>query len=74
MDEEMLLNMGPHHPSKHGVLRLVVHSDGEIIRKAVPYVGYCPLRREDRQALHVSAGGAFCQRCGQCGDAGVARS
>jgi NADH-quinone oxidoreductase subunit D len=40
MDEEMLLNMGPHHPSTHGVLRFIVHSDGEIIRKAVPDVGY----------------------------------
>ena len=40
MDEEMLLNMGPHHPSTHGVLRFIVQSDGEIIRKAVPDVGY----------------------------------
>lgn len=37
---EMTLNMGPHHPSTHGVLRFVVHSDGEIIRRAVPDVGY----------------------------------
>ncbi|MBI2893490.1 MAG: NADH-quinone oxidoreductase subunit D [Deltaproteobacteria bacterium] len=36
----MVLNMGPHHPSTHGVLRFVVHTDGEIIRKAVPDVGY----------------------------------
>ena len=40
MDEEMILNMGPHHPSTHGVLRFIVQSDGEIIRKAVPDVGY----------------------------------
>src|SRR4051812_30894705 len=40
MDEEMLLNMGPHHPSTHGVLRFIIQSDGEIIRKAVPDVGY----------------------------------
>jgi NADH-quinone oxidoreductase subunit D len=40
MDEEMTLNMGPHHPSTHGVLRFIVQSDGEIIRKAVPDVGY----------------------------------
>ncbi|MFO0761918.1 MAG: NADH-quinone oxidoreductase subunit D [Byssovorax sp.] len=40
MDEEMTLNMGPHHPSTHGVLRFVIQSDGEIIRKAVPDVGY----------------------------------
>ncbi len=40
MDEEMTLNMGPHHPSTHGVLRFIVKSDGEIIRKAIPDVGY----------------------------------
>jgi NADH-quinone oxidoreductase subunit D len=40
MDEEMTLNMGPHHPSTHGVLRFIIHSDGEIIRKAIPDVGY----------------------------------
>ena len=40
MDEEMLLNMEPHHPSTHNVLRFIVQSDGEIIRKAVPDVGY----------------------------------
>ncbi|MBI4955324.1 MAG: NADH-quinone oxidoreductase subunit D [Myxococcales bacterium] len=40
MDEEMTLNMGPHHPSTHGVLRFVLKSDGEILRKATPEVGY----------------------------------
>jgi NADH-quinone oxidoreductase subunit D len=38
--EEMILNLGPHHPSTHGVLRFVVHTDGEVLRKAVPDVGY----------------------------------
>jgi NADH-quinone oxidoreductase subunit D len=38
--EEMTLNMGPHHPSTHGVLRFVVNSDGEIIRKVTPDVGF----------------------------------
>jgi NADH-quinone oxidoreductase subunit D len=37
---EMVLNLGPHHPSTHGVLRFIVHTDGEILRKAVPDVGY----------------------------------
>jgi NADH-quinone oxidoreductase subunit D len=40
MDEEMTLNMGPHHPSTHGVLRFIVQTDGEIMRKATPEVGY----------------------------------
>lgn len=38
--EEMLLNVGPQHPSTHGVFRLVVKIDGEIITEAIPVVGY----------------------------------
>ncbi len=38
--EEMLLNMGPQHPSTHGVLRVVVRTDGEIILDAEVHVGY----------------------------------
>src|SRR5487761_1644524 len=38
--EEMTLNMGPQHPSTHGVLRFVVRADGEETREAVPDVGY----------------------------------
>jgi NADH-quinone oxidoreductase subunit D len=38
--EEMILNMGPHHPSTHGVLRFIIRTDGEIMREAVPDVGY----------------------------------
>jgi NADH-quinone oxidoreductase subunit D len=38
--DEMTLNMGPHHPSTHGVLRFVLKTDGEIMRKAIPDVGY----------------------------------
>ena len=36
----MALNMGPQHPSTHGVLRLKLFLDGEMIVKAVPYLGY----------------------------------
>lgn len=39
-EESLLLNMGPQHPSTHGVLRVVLHLDGEIVQEAVPYVGY----------------------------------
>ena len=46
MDEEMTLNMGPQHPSTHGVLRFIIQSDGEIIRKAMPDVGYLHRRIE----------------------------
>ncbi|MCA1832700.1 MAG: NADH-quinone oxidoreductase subunit D [Actinomycetota bacterium] len=38
--EEMLLNIGPQHPSTHGVLRLVIALDGEMIHSAEPVVGY----------------------------------
>jgi NADH-quinone oxidoreductase subunit D len=38
--EEMTLNMGPQHPSTHGVLRFVVKADGEVMRTAIPDVGY----------------------------------
>ncbi len=37
---EMLLNMGPQHPSTHGVLRVVLELDGERVSKAVPDLGY----------------------------------
>ena len=36
----MLLNVGPQHPSTHGVFRLVVKIDGEIITEAKPVIGY----------------------------------
>lgn len=38
--EEMVLNMGPQHPSTHGVLRLELQLDGEIITKLTPHIGY----------------------------------
>ncbi len=38
--ETMVLNMGPHHPSTHGVLRLVLELDGEVVRTIAPDVGY----------------------------------
>ena len=38
--EEMVLNMGPQHPSTHGVLRLELITDGEIVREVIPHMGY----------------------------------
>lgn len=38
--EEMLVNMGPQHPATHGVLRIVLRTDGEMILEATPYIGY----------------------------------
>src|SRR5688572_29217005 len=38
--ETMTQNMGPQHPSTHGVLRLVLELDGETVLKAIPHIGY----------------------------------
>jgi NADH-quinone oxidoreductase subunit D len=45
--ERMILNMGPSHPATHGVLRIVLELDGEIITKAIPDIGY--LHRGDEK-------------------------
>lgn len=38
--EEMVLNLGPQHPSTHGVLRLELITDGEIVKEVIPHLGY----------------------------------
>jgi NADH-quinone oxidoreductase subunit D len=38
--EEMILNIGPQHPATHGVLRIVIELDGEVITRAEPVIGY----------------------------------
>jgi NADH-quinone oxidoreductase subunit D len=38
--ETMTVNMGPQHPSTHGVLRLVLELDGEVVQSATPSIGY----------------------------------
>src|SRR5476651_121066 len=45
--ERMVLNMGPSHPATHGVLRILLELDGEVITKADPDVGY--LHRGDEK-------------------------
>ncbi len=45
--EKLTLNMGPSHPATHGVLRLILELDGEVISKADPDVGY--LHRGDEK-------------------------
>ncbi len=49
--EKMVLNMGPSHPATHGVLRIVLELDGEVITKADPDVGY--LHRGDEKSLRT---------------------
>jgi NADH-quinone oxidoreductase subunit D len=47
LGEKLVLNMGPSHPATHGVLRLVLELDGELITKCTPDVGY--LHRGDEK-------------------------
>lgn len=55
--EIMTINMGPHHPSTHGVLRVILELDGEVVVNATPDIGY--LHRgieklsEDKKYLQV---------------------
>jgi NADH-quinone oxidoreductase subunit D len=39
-DEEIVLNFGPQHPSTHGVINFVTQTNGEVIRRSVPDIGY----------------------------------
>ncbi|MDA8275343.1 MAG: NADH dehydrogenase subunit D, partial [Actinomycetota bacterium] len=39
-DETMIINMGPQHPSTHGVLRLMLELDGETVLRTKPVIGY----------------------------------
>ena len=38
--DTMTLNMGPQHPSTHGVFRVVLEMDGEIVKSAEPHIGF----------------------------------
>lgn len=51
--EEMILNMGPQHPSTHGVLRLELVVDGEIIVDVIPHIGYLH-RCFEKHAEHMT--------------------
>ena len=38
--QDLLINVGPQHPSTHGVFRMVMEIDGEVVRDVIPHVGY----------------------------------
>ena len=38
--EEVIINIGPQHPATHGILRLEVVTDGEMVVSVVPHLGY----------------------------------
>lgn len=52
---EMVINMGPQHPSTHGVLRLELITDGEIVKEIIPHLGYLH-RCFDKHAESMSYG------------------
>jgi NADH-quinone oxidoreductase subunit D len=52
--QEMIINIGPQHPSTHGVLRLVLELDGEVITRAEPVIGYMH-RGAEKLAEHRDA-------------------
>ena len=47
LGDKLILNMGPSHPSTHGVLRILLEMDGEVVTRAVPDIGY--LHRGDEK-------------------------
>lgn len=51
--DEMIINMGPQHPSTHGVLRLEVVLDGEIVVDVIPHIGYLH-RCFEKHAEHMT--------------------
>ena len=52
-DEETVLNMGPQHPSTHGVLRLELVVDGEVVADVIPHIGYLH-RCFEKHAEHMT--------------------
>ena len=51
--DEMIINMGPQHPSTHGVLRLEIVVDGEIVVDVIPHIGYLH-RCFEKHAEHMT--------------------
>lgn len=51
--EEVRINMGPQHPSTHGVLRLMLTLDGEIVKDVVPHIGYLHRASEKLAERHT---------------------
>ena len=45
--KNLTLNFGPQHPAAHGVLRLVIELDGEVIKRADPHTGCCTAVRRN---------------------------
>ena len=64
-DQTMIINMGPQHPSTHGVLRLMLELQGETVLRCKPIIGYLHTGMEkDRRATDVHAGRDKCHAHG----------
>ena len=62
-DERMVVNMGPQHPSTHGVLRLVLTLDGETVSELRPVIGYLHTGIEKNMEFRTwTQGVTFCTR------------
>ncbi len=62
-DERMVVNMGPQHPSTHGVLRLVLTLDGETVTELRPVIGYLHTGIEKNMEFRTwTQGTTFCTR------------
>ena len=48
-NKSLTLNFGPQHPAAHGVLRLILELDGEVVEKADPHIGLLHRRSEERR-------------------------
>jgi NADH-quinone oxidoreductase subunit D len=57
-EDEMILNMGPQHPATHGVLRLELVTDGEVIKRARPHIGYLH-RNFEKHAENIDYSGVI---------------
>ena len=62
-DERLIVNMGPQHPSTHGVLRLVLTLDGETVTELRPVIGYLHTGIEKNMEFRTwTQGVTFCTR------------
>ena len=48
------MNFGPQHPAAHGVLRLVLEMDGEVIERADPHIGLLQLQKKIRRTATIA--------------------
>ena len=58
--DSQTINFGPQHPAAHGVLRLILEMDGEVVERADPHIGL--RHREADRAQDVYAGGPYFDR------------